>query len=162
MADYFGNQYWADKYFPARFFQGGEVDPNAMSAVLSGAATLTATLGYTSAAGDGAIINLERRRRRKKKWLEAIERLQDGEKIPLPQIKRALTAATRATKQPTIAQAAQAERTADNYLKAVKARGIDNAELAAALEELRKLQARIERLRLQEEDDFMMVLALAA
>jgi hypothetical protein len=162
MADYFGTRYWADRYFPPAYYQGGEVDPNAMSASLSGAATLTASISYTSVAGGGAIVNLERRRRRKKKWLEAIERLQDGEKLPLPAVKKAITAATRAATKPTLAEAAKAESTADNYLKAVKSRGIDSAELAAALDELRKLQARIERLRIQEEEELMVILALAA
>ena len=88
--------------------------------------------------------------------------MQDGEKLPLPAVKKAITAATRAATKPTLAEAAKAESTADNYLKAVKSRGIDSAELAAALDELRKLQARIERLRIQEEEELMVILALAA
>ena len=51
--DHFPNKYFPDNYFPGRYFQGGEQNPGAMSASLSGSATLTATLvGIEPAAED--------------------------------------------------------------------------------------------------------------
>ena len=44
MADYFADAYFGSKYWTADYFQGGEVDPNAMQAALSGSATITANL----------------------------------------------------------------------------------------------------------------------
>jgi hypothetical protein len=48
MADHFSDRYWSTGYWSVRYFQGGEADPNALSAVLSGAST---TVGTVSAAG---------------------------------------------------------------------------------------------------------------
>ncbi len=42
--DHFPNKYFPDNYFPGRYFQGGEQNPGAMSASLSGSGSLTATL----------------------------------------------------------------------------------------------------------------------
>jgi hypothetical protein len=44
MADNFADRYWSTQFWTVRYFQGGEVDPNAMSASLSGSGGLTATL----------------------------------------------------------------------------------------------------------------------
>lgn len=44
MSDYFGDRYWAQRFWPVHYFQGGTVDPNAMSAALAGAASLSATV----------------------------------------------------------------------------------------------------------------------
>lgn len=42
--DFFPNRYFPDVYFPGRYFQGGEENPGAMSASLSGSGSLTGTL----------------------------------------------------------------------------------------------------------------------
>lgn len=42
--DHFPNRYFPDNYFPGRYFQGGEQNPGAMSASLSGSGSITATL----------------------------------------------------------------------------------------------------------------------
>ncbi len=42
--DHFPNRYFPDNYFPGRYFQGGEQNPGAMSASLSGSGSLSATL----------------------------------------------------------------------------------------------------------------------
>lgn len=42
--DHFPNRYFPDNYFPGRYFQGGEQNPGAMSASLSGSGSLTALL----------------------------------------------------------------------------------------------------------------------
>ena len=44
MSDYFANGYFAPKYWTVKYFQGGEVNPNAMSASLSGGGSITAVL----------------------------------------------------------------------------------------------------------------------
>jgi hypothetical protein len=44
MADHFADQYWSTKFWTVNYFQGGEVDPNAMRASLSGAGAISATL----------------------------------------------------------------------------------------------------------------------
>lgn len=44
MADYFADAYFGSKYWTASYFQGGEADPNAISASLSGSGGLVATL----------------------------------------------------------------------------------------------------------------------
>ena len=52
-ADHFPNRYFPDNYFPGRYFQGGEQNPGAMSASLSGSGSITATLvGVEQAAED--------------------------------------------------------------------------------------------------------------
>ena len=43
MADSFADKYYPPGYFPPGYFQGGEQDPGAMSASLSGAGALTGT-----------------------------------------------------------------------------------------------------------------------
>jgi len=51
--DHFPNRYFPDNYFPGRYFQGGEQNPGAISASLSGSGSLTATLvGVEVAAED--------------------------------------------------------------------------------------------------------------
>ena len=51
--DHFPNRYFPDNYFPGRYFQGGEQNPGAISASLSGSGSLTATLvGVEAAAED--------------------------------------------------------------------------------------------------------------
>ena len=42
--DHFPNKYFPDNYFPGRYFQGGEQNPGAMSASLSGSGSLTGSL----------------------------------------------------------------------------------------------------------------------
>lgn len=42
--DHFPNKYFPDNYFPGRYFQGGEQNPGAMSASLSGSGSITALL----------------------------------------------------------------------------------------------------------------------
>ena len=42
--DHFPNRYFPDNYFPGRYFQGGEQNPGAMSASLSGSGSLTGFL----------------------------------------------------------------------------------------------------------------------
>lgn len=42
--DHFPNRYFPDNYFPGRYFQGGEQNPGAMSASLSGSGSLTGLL----------------------------------------------------------------------------------------------------------------------
>lgn len=42
--DHFPNKYFPDNYFPGRYFQGGEQNPGAMSASLSGSGSLTGLL----------------------------------------------------------------------------------------------------------------------
>lgn len=42
--DSFPNRYFPDNYFPGRYFQGGQQDPGAMAASLSGSGSITATL----------------------------------------------------------------------------------------------------------------------
>lgn len=51
MADYFADAYFGSRYWTADYFQGGEVDPNAMQAALSGSATITATLTAEAVTG---------------------------------------------------------------------------------------------------------------
>ena len=43
-ADHFPNKYFPDNYFPGRYFQGGEQNPGAMSASLSGSGSLSGLL----------------------------------------------------------------------------------------------------------------------
>jgi hypothetical protein len=52
MADNFSDRYWSTQYWTVRYFQAGEIDPNAMSASLSGTGSITADL---TAAGDGSM-----------------------------------------------------------------------------------------------------------
>lgn len=42
--DHFPNKYFPDNYFPGRYFQGGEQNPGAMSASLSGSGSLSGLL----------------------------------------------------------------------------------------------------------------------
>lgn len=42
--DHFPNRYFPDNYFPGRYFQGGEQNPGAMSASLSGSGNLSGLL----------------------------------------------------------------------------------------------------------------------
>jgi hypothetical protein len=44
MADHFAERYWSTRYWTARYFQGGEQNPGAMSASLSGAGSIAAVL----------------------------------------------------------------------------------------------------------------------
>lgn len=50
MADHFGDKYFPAGYFPGAYFQGGEQNPNAMAASLSGSSALqaTASVGATA------------------------------------------------------------------------------------------------------------------
>lgn len=57
MSDFFANRYWPERFWAVHYFQGGEVDPNAMSASLSGSGSLTATAtatGHLSASLSGS------------------------------------------------------------------------------------------------------------
>jgi hypothetical protein len=54
MTDYFGNRYWAEKYWATRYFQGGDQPEGAISATLSGVATVTATLSAEGEASTGS------------------------------------------------------------------------------------------------------------
>jgi len=44
MADHYGDKFFPPSYFPAGYFQGGEQNPGAMSASLSGSASVAAAL----------------------------------------------------------------------------------------------------------------------
>jgi hypothetical protein len=44
VADHFAERYWSTWYWTARYFQGGEQNPGAMSASLSGAGSIAAGL----------------------------------------------------------------------------------------------------------------------
>jgi hypothetical protein len=44
VADHFADRYWSTRYWTARYFQGGEQNPGAMSASLSGAGSIAAIL----------------------------------------------------------------------------------------------------------------------
>lgn len=46
MADYFGNRYFAPRFWETRYFQGGAADPNAMRASLLGSSSLTAVITF--------------------------------------------------------------------------------------------------------------------
>lgn len=49
MADYFADAYFGSKYWTAKYFQAGEIDPNAMSASLSGSGGIAAVLTSVTA-----------------------------------------------------------------------------------------------------------------
>jgi len=51
--DHFPNRYFPDNYFPGRYFQGGQQNPGAISASLSGSGSITATLVGVQAADEG-------------------------------------------------------------------------------------------------------------
>lgn len=53
MADYFGNRYFAPRFWETRYFQGGAVDPNAMRASLLGSSSLTAVISFIDGSGGG-------------------------------------------------------------------------------------------------------------
>ena len=162
MADHFADRFWSSKFWAQRYFQGGTADPNAMFASHSGAGSITASLSYSSAAGDGAIINLERRRRRRKAWYDAIQRLQDGEKVTLPEVKRAVREVAKAIDKPALPEAEKTASAVSNHLTAVKSRGVETLELVEALKALRALERKIKKLREQEEEELMLILAFAA
>lgn len=79
MADHFADQYWSTKFWTVNYFQGGEVDLNAMQAALSGAgavsATLTAAATTTRRGDDGGYARFtgEARRAIYERQLSAIE-----------------------------------------------------------------------------------------
>jgi hypothetical protein len=65
MADHFADRYWSTKFWSTRYFQGGEVDPNAMTATLSGWSSMTGDL--TAATLDDILGNGIRFQRKRKK-----------------------------------------------------------------------------------------------
>jgi homoserine kinase len=65
MADHFSDRYWATQYWTVRYFQAGELVEGAISASLSGAGSLTATLSYQS-----VLENIVARGRKRKRRLE--------------------------------------------------------------------------------------------
>jgi hypothetical protein len=67
MADYFADRYWGTQYWTVRYFQGGEVDPNAMSASLSGSGTIGATLSIAEQIHQGGHDSLYLAKKRKKR-----------------------------------------------------------------------------------------------
>lgn len=162
MADHFADRFWSTQFWAKRYFQGGEADPNALSASLSGSGSLTAAISYAAAEG-GAIVNFERRKRRRKAWYDAIQRLQEGEQVTLPEVKRAVKAVSKAINKPELPEAEKTASAVNNHLTAVKSRGIETLELVEALKALRELERKIARLKAQEEEEeLMMILALAA
>lgn len=55
MSDYFANRYWAQRYWTVRYFEGGEQAVGALSAGLSGSASVSAALSYT--AGNPVVVS---------------------------------------------------------------------------------------------------------
>jgi hypothetical protein len=53
MADHFADRFWSAVYWVGRYFQGGETNPGAMSASLSGSGTATGALSTASSGGGG-------------------------------------------------------------------------------------------------------------
>jgi len=86
MADHYGDKFFPPSYFPAGYFQGGEQNPGAMSASLSGSADVAATLDFTIVSadrgGDGfprsSAIRQRRRARSLKRNLAYLEAIETG------------------------------------------------------------------------------------
>ncbi len=80
MADHFADRYWSTKFWTVNYFQGGEQNPGAMSASLSGAGAIDATISVASQQEDaphGGDDNLWKRRKAwKQKKLKIAKRLE--------------------------------------------------------------------------------------
>lgn len=72
MADHYGDKFFPPSYFPAGYFQGGEQNPGAMSASLSGSASVAATIetGASDRGGDGFPRSSAIRQRRRSQSLK--------------------------------------------------------------------------------------------
>lgn len=89
--DHFPNRYFPDNYFPGRYFQGGEQNPGAMSASLSGSGSLTATLTQAAAAATGGSVigwdpyYYKKRNKRRDQRRDVVKFVEEVAEAPLAQ-----------------------------------------------------------------------------
>lgn len=167
MADHFADAYWSTQFWSVRYFQGGEADPNAMSASLSGAgsvtANLTASTETVTVQGGGwlskaQLREYEKNKRRKRIAIDALEETVEeaysvlhGKEIPAKVIKTpaAVVSKARELSRAIVAKKAQADATAEEL---------------ALLKELKRLADQViaDMKRREQEEEEAIVLLLAA
>lgn len=166
MADYFADAYFGSKYWTANYFQGGEVDPNAMSASLSGTGGLTADL--TAAAevvtiqGGGwlskeQLREYEKRKRRKRSAIDDLETT----------VERAYSKLHGKAETPPVETPAAVVVAAKEVVKTLatrKAGGVASADDLVIFKEIRRLLDAVvaDMKRREQEEEEAIVLLLAA
>jgi len=88
--DHFPNRYFPDNYFPGRYFQGGEQNPGAMSASLSGSGSLSGLISQTAQATGGSVIGWDpyyykKRNKRRDQRRDVVKFVEEVAEAPLAQ-----------------------------------------------------------------------------
>lgn len=166
MADHFADAYWSTKFWTVNYFQGGEVDLNAMQAALSGAGAVSATLTAATVAvviqGGGwlskeQLREYEKTKRRKRSAIDDLETT----------VERAYSKLHGKAETPPVETPAAVVVAAKEVVKTLatrKAEKIASADDLATLKEIRRLLDAVvaDMKRREQEEEEAIVLLLAA